>query len=217
MKVTTLACIQGAWLPDHSPRNILDIGAGTGVLSLMAAQKLNCPIDAVEVEKDAFEQLKDNVARSPWGHRIGCYHEDIRDFAKHNSKTYDLIISNPPFFENKLKSSSHKINQARHEIGLPLIDLVNVSAVMLSASGKLSILLPPKESERLIELCRQKLLFHSNQLVISDLSGKDEKAVITILSRKEVTPSINKLLIKNEKRQYSSEFTHLLTDYYLNL
>ena len=217
MKVTTLACIQGAWLPHLMPKNILDIGAGSGLLSLMAAQQYNCPIDAVEIERDAFTQLKENVAQSIWKSRITCHHEDIKNFAKHTSKRYDLIISNPPFYSKQLKSSNDKINHARHDTGLTNEELVDISDRLLNDSGNISILLPPAETAKLPRLCQQKSLFHSSQLLVSDSDGKEPKAIVTILSKKSSKTIIQKLAIKYENGQYSQDFISLLDPYYLYL
>ena len=217
MKVSTLACIQGAWLPDICPQKILDIGAGTGVLSLMAAQRYRGLIDAVEIEQDAYAQLKENIAQSPWSKRINCYHADIRNFAKHNSKKYDVILCNPPFFENQLRSQDPKINKAKHDTGLILKDLIKAAFTLLTDEGKMSILLPPAESQRLIDHCLEKPLFLSDQLVISDTTGKAPNGVITILSKSATKLRVKKMYIKTKNGRYSKRFIHLLKDYYLNI
>lgn len=217
MKVTTLACIQGAWLPEFMPRSILDIGAGTGLLSLMAAQKYDCKIDAVEIDQDTYSQLKENSDRSPWKNRIKCHHDDVVNFTRHNSMKYDLIISNPPFYKNQLKSPDNKINHARHETGLSNEDLIDVSSRLISDFGKISILLPPAETTKLAELCRRKSLFFSDQLVISDSEKKEPNAIITILSKKPSNMISKNLIIKTESGSYSSRFISLLEPYYLHL
>lgn len=217
MKVTTVACIQGAWLPQLTPKNILDIGAGTGLLSLMAAQRYNCTIDSVEIEQDAFTQLKENVAQSLWNSRINCHHEDIKKFAKHTGKRYDLIISNPPFYSKQLKSSNTKINHARHDTSLTNEELVEISDRLLNDSGNISILLPPAESAQLHKLCEQSSLFVASQLLISDSKGKEPKAIVTILSKKSLKTIAKRLIIKNDEGQYSQDFISLLDSYYLYL
>ncbi len=215
MKVTTVACIQGAWLPDYSPKNILDIGAGTGILSLMAAQKYNCPIDAVEIEHDAFLQLKENTSQNPLGNRIQCFHQDILLFANTCKQKYDFIISNPPFYQNQLKSSNDKINRARHETGLTILELLKVIEYLHSDSGKISILLPPTETDLLYHLAIDKGLFPNQQLAIYDTREKNPKAIVTILSRKSTKVAKQKLIIKNETGAYTTDFISLLKDYYL--
>lgn len=217
MKVTTMACIQGAWLPDFKPKYILDIGAGTGLLSLMAAQKYNCEIDSVEIEYDAFDQLKENINYSPWHKRINCFHNDIKNFAKHSRKKYDFIISNPPFYEKQLKSANEKINHARHEAGLTINELIDICAHLLHESGKISILLPPIETKKLAKHCAGKSLSPTHQMVISDSEKKEPRAIVTILSKKQSATLVNKLVIKKDNGSYTSEFISLLEAYYLTL
>ena len=131
MKVTTDGCLFGAWVANAINNseliinNCLDIGTGTGLLSLMLAQKNpQIKIDAVEVDKDAFEQAKKNIAESPWANRIKVYHADIKVFG--SAKKYDVIISNPPFYENELKGNDEKKNIAHHNDGLLLPELLKI-------------------------------------------------------------------------------------------
>ena len=217
MKVTTMACIQGAWLPDFAPESILDIGAGTGILSLMAAQKYNGSIDAVEIEPDAFQQLKENSTQNPLGNRIRCIHDNIIRFAASSSTTYDMIISNPPFYQNQLKSEDDKTNHARHETGLTILELLDICANLLHESGKISILLPPSETVLLHNNAMDRGLYPNNQLTICDSEGKKPKAIVTILSRKSTKVVRKELIIKNGLGAYTTDFIALLKDYYLYL
>jgi tRNA1Val (adenine37-N6)-methyltransferase len=217
MKVTTLACIQGAWLPDCSPKRVLDIGSGTGILSLMTAQKIDAEIDAVEIEEADFSQLKENVSLSPWSERINCFHNDISDFADENSSSYDLIISNPPFYQNQLKSPNNHINSARHDSSLSLVELMDISSNLIKDEGFISILLPICETKDLIRHAEGKSLFLMDQLTISDTALKGPIAIISIFSKNPSNKKIKKLLIKNNDGSYSSDFSELLAPYYLNL
>jgi len=217
MKVTTLACIQGSWIPAFLPKKVLDIGSGTGLLSLMLAQKYLCSIDTVEIEGDAFAQLRENVDRSPWSNRIKYHHQDIVSFARQKRKMYDFIISNPPFFTNQLKSPNSKINQARHDDSLTIETLVKLCASLLGDHGKISILLPPSETEILENISEKNSLYISHQLAIRDSTDKPTKAIVSILTKEQQIPEIQKLLIKGSNGQYSQDFIDLLQDYYLNL
>jgi tRNA1Val (adenine37-N6)-methyltransferase len=217
MKVTTLACIQGSWIPMPQPKQVLDIGAGTGLLSLMIAQKSVCRIHAVEIEAGAFKQLVDNVVNSPWDNRINCHHEDIVRFTAGTKKTFDFIISNPPFFINHLKSPDIRINQARHDDSLTIESLIKLCVSLLDAQGKISILLPVFETEKLRYISGRYSLFINDQLVIHDTEDRPPKAIISILSRGQKNTPSQKLIIKEKNGQYSTYFTSLLKDYYLNL
>ena len=123
MKVSTLACLFGAKIIAKEPENILDVGAGTGLLTLMLAQKYqNAKIDAIEIDNDAYEETVKNIERSSWSKRITVIKND---FLLHSFvKKYDLIVSNPPFYSNHLKSVNHSINMARHNDTLPINQLI---------------------------------------------------------------------------------------------
>src|SRR5262249_33933395 len=115
MKVTTDACVFGAWVAQDvtDVQNVLDIGTGTGLLPLMLAQRHpSITIDAIEIDKESFEQAKENVAISPFAEHIQVINDDAKAFS--SWKKYDLVISNPPFYEKELASSDHKKNIAHH-------------------------------------------------------------------------------------------------------
>ena len=136
---------------------ILDIGAGTGLLSLMLAQKTNFSIDAIEIDKDAFEQVKENIAASPWKDRLNIFHADAGEFVF--SSPYDIIVSNPPFYEKELKSDDVKKNMAHHG-GLALQQLLQIIKKNLSDDGVFYFLLPYKRKEEI------ERVIHSNDLSI---------------------------------------------------
>lgn len=217
MKVTTLACIQGAWLPVQRPGRILDIGAGTGLLSLMAAQKYNVQIDAVEIEAAAYHQLLENINASPWKEKVTAHQANILDYAGESRLNFDLVISNPPFYNDQLTSPDSRVNLARHHTGLQLETLIEIIDTILTSRGKASLLLPPEESNILKDLIRPRPLFVSNQLIIHDRNDRPAKAIVSILSRSAASNQADTLVIKTETDAYSNEFKSLLGDYYLNL
>ena len=120
-------------------RRVLDIGAGTGLLSLMLAQKVNAFIDAIEINADAALQAKENFNASPWSERLAVHHQPIQTWTETN---YDLIISNPPFFEQDLKSPNTERNLALHDTGLTLEILWQQVVRCLHTTGQFAILLP---------------------------------------------------------------------------
>jgi tRNA1Val (adenine37-N6)-methyltransferase len=217
MKVTTLACIQGAWLPEIQPERVLDIGAGTGVLTLMAAQKYDADFDAVEIDVLAYEQLCGNVKGSKWAERIECHHRSIQSFANENSRNYDLIIANPPFFQNQLKSPERRINVARHENTLTVEELIGLSANLINENGIISILLPVAETKTMLSIAGVCSLFPVRQLIIRDNPNRSSKAAVTWLSGVPENHEPSQLVIRNEDGQFTSEYKTLLSAYYLNL
>jgi tRNA1Val (adenine37-N6)-methyltransferase len=140
MKVSTDSCLFGAWIAEQleDPKYILDIGAGTGLLSLMSAQHSQAHIDAVEIEPGCFQQLSANFASSPWKERLTAVEGDILRFK--TEKKYQTIISNPPFYEKQLESPDEATNLARH--GLNLESLIEKVNELLSATGNFYLLMP---------------------------------------------------------------------------
>src|SRR5690606_28939842 len=134
-KVCTEACVFGALAKFDKPARILDIGAGTGLLSLMLAQKFNCPIDAVEIEQQAFLQTQINFKSSIWTERLRIFHASIQDFQSEAPEKYDLIITNPPFFTDHLQTRNPAKNLAIHNNSLSQEDLLESIAALLSPIG----------------------------------------------------------------------------------
>jgi tRNA1Val (adenine37-N6)-methyltransferase len=224
MKVTTDACLFGSWvaaeIKNLKPRikNILDIGSGTGLLSLMLAQKIPAAIDAIELDKNTYEQAKENIAISPWASRINIIHADARSY--HYVKTYDLIISNPPFYEKEIKASDEKKNLAHHSEELTLKDLLSIIKTNLSSNGKFFLLLPYKRNREVSNLFKQHDI-HLDKVIFVRQSHTHDFFRIIIegkMNREEMTETaIDEISIWDEEKEYTAEFTELLKEYYLNL
>lgn len=217
MKVTSLACIQGAWIPEIQPKSILDIGAGTGVLSLMCAQRFGVPIDSVEIEEDAFQQLSENIAESPWPALISPIHSDIRKFAGGSLKKYDFIITNPPFYTNQLRSPVAKVNQARHDTSLTLNDLAVVLASLISDHGNISILLPPSARESLSRIASAHGLHIYSEVHIAEQMNRPTKAIVFLLKKQACTVISEKFYLRQESGEFSEQYIGLMRPYYLHL
>ena len=164
MKVCTDACILGASTDVENVSKILDIGTGTGLLSLMIAQRTNAQIDAVEIDEDAYQQAVMNVQESVFASKIRVHHQRIQDCLVEDS--YDLIISNPPFYQQSLKSADAKVNRALHTVELSFDDIIDSSIRLLSPNGKFVVLLPPFEMEKLIQIAKKKGLYLSKKMLI---------------------------------------------------
>jgi len=215
MKVCTDACILGASTDVENVSRILDIGTGTGLLSLMIAQRTNAQIDAVEIDEDAYQQAVMNVQESVFASKIRVHHQRIQDFLVEDS--YDLIISNPPFYQQSLKSADAKVNRALHTVELSFDDIIDSSIRLLSPNGKFVVLLPPFEMEKLIQIAKKKGLYLSKKMLIRHDESKPIFRVIATFQTNQIHDLYEKTLIIHEKdgQTYSDEFRRLLEDYYL--
>jgi len=170
MKVSTDACLFGAYVARQINRRqlvadtVLDIGTGTGLLSLMVAQKTKGTMDAVELDKTAFQQASHNFEQSPWKERLNIFNTDVLSF--YPGKTYDCIISNPPFFEGDLKSGNKNKDAAKHDTTLTLEQLLMVIGKHLSQNGFFAVLLPCQRIDFFIEIAISAHYFLQVQVLI---------------------------------------------------
>lgn len=221
MKVCTDACLFGAWVAHFietntiKPENILDIGAGTGLLSLMLAQKTNASIDALEIDEDAAMQARQNFQDSPWNERLKLYNISAQDFKTENK--YDLIISNPPFFINDLKSEDEKRNKALHTTTLDYNELIRAVKNVLAEDGFFAVLLPFSNAVTFIEIAEtQKLYLHRKIDLRQTERHTFFRSVLVFSNLKKKIQMNSEITIKNGA-DYTKEFTQLLSDYYLKL
>ena len=224
MKVTTDGCLFGAWIAERVRSqeslvgSVLDIGTGTGLLALMLAQGNEFSVDAIEIDKDAFEQATENIAASPWSDRINVFHADAKKYV--SQYKYDVIISNPPFYEKELKGDDTKRNLAYHNEGLLLPELLKIIKKNLNPDGHFYMMLPYKRNKEI------KKLLTENQLTIQQLTfvrqSINHEYFRIILAGKlnsdvQTEMMIDEISIKDNKDQYTPAFISLLKDYYLHL
>lgn len=215
MKVTTDACILGAYVPVPNGGYILDIGTGTGLLSLMVAQRSPAKIHAVELDINSYQEAKENILKSPWRDRITLYRNDIKEFSL--PIKYDLIICNPPFFVNQLKSPSEKKSKAKHSDQLTIDALTAIASHLLKKNGKLAVLLPLIASKGLVASAEKNKLYAYQQLHLRDNPSRPFIRQINIFSPIKKNLHEESLTIKTGEGDYSEEFVQLLKDYYLFL
>ncbi len=218
MKVTTDSCLFGAWASLLSNgHKALDIGAGTGLLAVMYAQKNPLAVmDAVEIDADAATQAADNVAGSPWPSAIKIIHQNIIDFKPAN--LYDAIISNPPFYKQQLQSSDVKKNAAHHSSHLSLQDLFQNVARLLNNKGQFYVLLPWYRTDEALAIAAAFSLFPANITGVKQTPKHPyfrSMLLFTRLQKNHIQEQ--EIIIETEKGKYSEVFTALLKDYYLYL
>lgn len=218
MKVCNDSCILGAYADTDKVESILDIGTGTGLLALMLAQKSKAIIDAVEIEYNSFLQASENFENSPWKERLRLFHQSIQNYTSKNPQTYDLIVCNPPFYQNHLKSPETGKNLAMHSDELNRQDLWLAVQSLLNQNGKFYVMYPPYEAEEFKKLSQVNQWWHLRRLKVIHQPGKKNLRIIDVYVKspasKEETTS-NELYIKNEAGTYTKEFSILLSPYYL--
>ncbi len=219
MKVGTDGVLLGAWATTkHNPNSILDIGAGTGLIALMLAQRSHAEtIDALEIDDKAYEQCVSNFESSPWGDRLFCYHASLIEFIEEIEDSYDLIVSNPPFYSEDYKSDSLERDMARFNDAMPFEHLVVAAAKFLSEDGKFVVIVPRKEEEHFINIASQVNIFTNK---ILHVQGAKETPVIRSLIEFSFTKTPieeSNLTIEISRHNYTEEYKDLTKDFYLKL
>ncbi len=219
MKIGTDGVLLGAWTPlINNPFNVLDIGAGTGILSIMLAQRSNAEqIDAIEIDEDAYEQCVENFEASPWGDKLFCFHAGLDEFVDEPEDEYDLIISNPPFYTDDYKSDNTSRDLARFEDALPFEELIEAAALLLSDNGIFSVIIPFKEEEQFVSLCKELDLFPLKITRVKGTSTSEIKRSLLAFCRMEQTPLIDELVIEISRHNYTPEYIELTKEFYLKM
>lgn len=219
MKVGTDGVLLGAWAPlDHTPYSILDIGAGTGLIALMLAQRSNAEqIDAIEIDDDAYEQAVENFEDSPWGDRLFCYHAGLDEFMEEPEEEYDLIVSNPPFYTEDYTSGDEQRDKARFAESMPFEDLVEASSILLSDVGVLAVIIPYKEEQNFINLAKAEELYPFKITRVKGTPQTEIKRSLIAFSRDKKEITENDLVIETARHQYTEDYTALTKDFYLKL
>ena len=220
MKIGTDAVLLGAWCPiNNNPFSILDIGAGTGILSLMLAQRSNAQqIDAVEIDENAYEQCVENFEASHWGDRLFCYHASLNDFINEPEDQYDIIISNPPFYSEDYKTDNSQRDLARFQDALPFEALVKATTLLLSENGIFAVIIPFKEENRLLNLCAQAELFPIKMTRVKGTpTGPIIRSLIAFKRYELPVLSANELAIESSRHVYTEAYTKLTRDFYLKM
>jgi tRNA1Val (adenine37-N6)-methyltransferase len=221
MKVGTDGVLLGAWAPiDNDPYSILDIGAGTGLIALMLAQRTDAgQIEALEINNEAFEQCVGNFEDSPWNDRLFCFHASLDDFMEEiEDEEYDLIICNPPFYTENVSSGDDARDHARQNNAMPFSDLIEAAALLLSEEGIFCVIIPYKEEENFAALVRENELFPIKITRVKGTPDSEIKRSLMAFSKTGIPDfPIDELVIETARHQYTSEYIALTKDFYLNM
>lgn len=220
MKIGTDAVLIGAWCPiDNNPKSILDVGAGTGILALMLAQRTNADqIDALEIDEEAYEQCVENFENSPWADKLFCYHAALDEFVDDPEDEYDLIISNPPFYSEDFKTADEQRDLARFQDAMPFEDLIEAADLLLSENGTFAVVIPYKEEERFIDLCAEYELY---AVKATRVKGSQKTPIVrSLLAFKRYELSVltaDELVIEINRHEYTDDYINLTQDFYLKM
>ena len=219
MKIGTDGVLLGAWCPiENNPFSVLDIGAGTGILSLMLAQRSNAEqIDAIEIDENAFEQCVENFESSPWSNRLFCFHAGLDEFIDEPEDEYDIIISNPPFYTEDYKTEDEQRDLARFADAMPFEDLVEAANLLLSENGIFAVIIPHKEEETFIALAKEWDLFPFKITRVKGTPTTEIKRSLLAFSRIRKKTEIDELIIETARHQYTEEYISLTKDFYLKM
>lgn len=231
MKVGTDGVLLGAWARVEHCHRILDMGTGTGLVALMAAQRSHADIVAIDLDTDAVAQAAENVAASPWAGRIQVLEADAREisnsqsthpeanclFPNMNSSLFDAILCNPPFFENSLKCPDSARTMARHTDTLTFDELARSASRLLSSDGELSIIIPYDRSHDMTVSCACHGLFATRQTIVVPVDGGKPKRILMAFTRQGAPHSIETLCMQDSKHQYTPEYVSLVEDFYLKM
>lgn len=221
MKVGTDGVLLGAWVPlEHHPYSILDIGAGTGLIALMLAQRSTAEqIDAIEIEDEAYEQAVENFEDSPWGDRLFCYHAGLDEFVDEmEDEEYDLIVSNPPFYSEDYSSGNAERDMARQAASMPFNELAEAASLLLSGEGIFALILPYKEEEGFVRMAEEYSLFpYKITRVKGTLQSEIKRSLIAFKKTPQDMVETGELIIETARHQYTPEYTALTQDFYLKM
>jgi len=216
-RVGTDGVLLGAWTNIYKSLQILDVGTGTGLIALMLAQRTDpeVNIEAIEPDAFAFELATHNICESPYKQRVSVFKHSFQNFI--SEKKYDLIVCNPPFFENSLKPPNEQRSRERHSESLPHPVLIGTSNNLLSPSGRLAIILPVTEGNGFIKLAGSSGLNLSRQCAVFSKETKpQERWLLEFSVVQKASPEQSKLTLLDSKGSWTDEYRLLTKNFYLH-
>lgn len=219
MKIGTDGVLLGAWAPNNV-ESILDVGTGTGIIALILAQRSDAfLIDALEIDEAAYEQAVDNFENSPWGDRLFCYHAEFGEFVEEmqDEEKYDLIISNPPFYNANYKTLSQQRDIARFQDALPFDLLLEGTSKLLTQNGTFSVIIPSESETYFIEIAKKHQLFPSKITYVKGTPDSKIKRCLLNFSFQKTSLQKDELVIETARHQYTTAYKNLVKDFYLKM
>ena len=216
MRVGTDGVLLGAWCRVQDGGRMLDVGAGTGVIALMLAQRSEAAIDAVEISEEACCDARLNFRNSPWNHRIRLSSADFKQFCEVEPQRYDLVVCNPPFFAKSMHSADLAASVARHDVSLSFGQLICGTKKILTNSGRLAVIIPADAFDDFRETARFCGFYLSRKTVVIPKVDKAPKRVLLEFSVSATYPETDELVILGSNGQYTEAYKELTEAFYLN-
>jgi tRNA1Val (adenine37-N6)-methyltransferase len=217
MRVGTDAVLLGAWAEVENAGSVLEIGTGCGIIAMMIAQRSPASILAIDLDEPSIRQAALNFDRSPWSTNLKAVHSSLQDFTPSGKRSFDLILSNPPFFERSLRSPDVTRNMARHDAGLTHRELLDGVHTLLKEEGIFSLILPEETSTKFSDLASQSGLFIRRQMRVWPKQGKPAHRVLSSYGYKPSPErSREELTIRNEDGTFTNEYIAFTGAYYFS-
>ncbi|MCL1821641.1 MAG: methyltransferase [Prolixibacteraceae bacterium] len=218
MKVGVDGVLLGAWADVAEAHSILDVGTGTGLIAIMMAQRSCSEISAVEIDKPSADEAAFNVSQSPWKERIKVYHTSFQEFATSTSEKFDLIVSNPPFFENSSRPKNLRRSNARHTDQLSSENMIRSCLHILSPNGKVALILPSTKAGNFIETAKTEGFFLNRSLLVRPNPAKPPHRCLLQFSTTETIIEVGEFMIEHIiHHDFTEEYITLTKDFYLNM
>lgn len=219
MKVGTDGVLLGAWAPVSDAQRILDIGSGSGLISLMLAQRTagQAQIDGVELDSLAAEQSRENIRNSPWPDSITIHCDDIERWANQQEGRYQLIVSNPPFFEPGVPCATHERDMARSTATLNHETLLRCATRLINEDGFFCVVLPTEQGETFYKLAEQQGWHCRYRMDVSETESRPPHRILLALSPIDGEHYHERITIRGSDRLYSQAWRGLTGAFYLSL
>lgn len=218
MKVGSDAIVLGIWTNTENISRALDVGTGSGIISLLIASRSSAAIDAIDIDDNSIEEAKENFKKSLYADRLNAELNDFKNFICDNNGSYDLVVSNPPFFTSDLQSSDIRKTKTRHNISLNYHELCAGSYKVLNNSGSLNVVIPYFKHKEFIDIANENSLFLKRKLLIFPKRGSSPNRVNMEFSKEITKQLVNEyFIIREENNNFTDQYHEWLSNYYLSI
>lgn len=216
MKVGTDGVLLGSWAKHSNPKRILDAGTGTGLIALMLAQRFpSAIVDAIELDNEAAKQAKENVDKAKQGAKVRVLQGDLLEHS--DACLYDLVVSNPPYFESSLLCDTQQRNMARHTAGLNYESLAQKAKELLNEGGVFAVVLPAEKASAFSKYCKSiSFYLHNTTWIKTTPTKAPKRALLCFGFQAKTSETESELVVELKRHVYSGEYIELTKDFYLN-